>query len=533
MSSNFIFVTGGVVSGLGKGVTGASLGMLLKKRGLKVNMMKLDPYLNVDPGTMNPFQHGEVFVTENGAETDLDLGHYERYLDQPVSENCSITTGQIYSKLLAKERAGGLHGSTMQVIPHVTDTIKAAIYKVAEENAPDVTIVEIGGTVGDIESLPFIEAISQMSREMPEERCIFIHVTLVPYLKASGELKTKPTQHSVAKLLSLGIQPNVLVCRTEHHLDTAIKEKIAYACAVPLECVIENNDCETIYEVPLMLAREGLDSWICQYFGYPEVKIDLSEWQVMVGRLTSPEHQVSIALVGKYVALHDAYMSVVEALKHSGGFHNTKVQIKWIDSEMLNMDNAKDYLADVDGILVPGGFGVRGVEGKIAAVHYARTNNIPFFGICLGLHMAVIEYARHVLGWEGANSTELDVDTPYPVIDLMPDQAGLQIGGTMRMGAYECQLVPGTFSAKAYGQAQVSERHRHRYELNPKLEQEIFAHGLKIAGINPERKLVEIVEIPEHPWFVAVQFHPEFISRPGKPQPLFRDFIGASLKNKK
>ncbi|WP_446898288.1 CTP synthase [Clostridium sp. LBM24168] len=532
MSTKYIFVTGGVVSSLGKGITAASLGRLLKNRGLKVSIQKFDPYINVDPGTMSPYQHGEVFVTDDGAETDLDLGHYERFIDESLGKNNNVTTGKIYWSVILKERKGEYLGSTVQVIPHITNEIKSRVYKVAEEKHEDVVITEIGGTIGDIESLPFLEAIRQIKYDVGIENVCFIHVTLVPYLRKSGELKTKPTQHSVKELRSIGIQPDIIVCRSEKELSCDLKEKIALFCDVDKDSVIQNLDAQNLYEVPLMLHKEGLDSLVCKKLSLKSNDIDNTEWINMVDRIKNLSNNVTIGLVGKYVELHDAYISVVEALNHGGYANNAHINIKWINSEDVTKDNAGEYLKDVDGILVPGGFGDRGIEGKIESVRWARENKIPFLGICLGMQCAVIEFSRNVLGYKGAHSSEIDPSTKYPVIDLMPDQKNMnQKGGTMRLGSYPCKLLRESNSFKAYGEEVISERHRHRYEFNNEYKEEFSKAGLLFSGMSPDSRLVEIVEIKDHPWFVAVQFHPELKSRPNRPHPLFRDFIAASLNN--
>jgi CTP synthase len=531
--AKYIFVTGGVVSSLGKGITAASLGRLLKSRGVKVTIQKFDPYINVDPGTMSPYQHGEVFVTEDGAETDLDLGHYERFVDVNLGKTSNITAGKIYWSVIEKERRGDYLGGTVQVIPHITNEIKARVYQLAEESQADVVIVEIGGTVGDIESLPFLEAIRQIKNEVGKENVMYIHVTLVPYIRAAGELKSKPTQHSVKELKGIGIQPDVIVCRAERPISREMRDKIALFCDIDKEAVIQNVDAETIYEVPLILEQEGLDRIVLKRLNLSCQGPDLQEWRVMVEKIKNPKHSVTIALVGKYVSLHDAYLSVAEALNHAGFNSDTAVKISWINAEDLEKGNPADYLKDVDGILVPGGFGDRGVEGKIAALRYARENKIPLLGICLGLQCAVIEFARNVCGLEGAHSTEFWPDTPHPVIDLLPEQKEVKdLGGTMRLGRYLCHLVPGTKAALAYGQETVWERHRHRYEVNNKYREQLVQAGLKISGVYGEKDLVEIVELEDHPWYVATQFHPEFKSRPNRPHPLFREFIAASLKYK-
>ncbi|MBZ4664151.1 MAG: synthase [Caloramator sp.] len=530
MATKYIFITGGVASSLGKGITAASLGRLLKSRGLKVSIQKFDPYINIDPGTMSPYQHGEVFVTDDGAETDLDLGHYERFIDENLSKNSNVTTGKIYWSVIQKERKGEYLGGTVQVIPHITNEIKSKVYKVAKENDVDVVITEIGGTVGDIESLPFLEAIRQIKYEVGRENVLFIHVTLVPYLGKAGELKTKPTQHSVKELRSIGIQPDIIVCRSEKPLSREMKDKIGLFCNIDGESVIQNLDAPTLYEVPLMLHEEGLDSLVVKKLNIDAKEIDLTEWKVIVERLKNLKHRVKIALVGKYVELHDAYMSVVEALKHAGIYNDADVEIDWINACDVDENNYVDILKDADGILVPGGFGDRGIEGKILAIKYARENNVPFLGICLGMQCAVIEFARNVVGLSGANSSEIDPNTKYPVIDLMDEQKDIdEKGGTMRLGLYPCKLKEGTFSYEAYKDEIIYERHRHRYEFNNEYRSQITKMGMVLAGTSPDDKLVEIVEIPNHKWFVGAQFHPEFKSRPNRPHPLFRDFVKAAL----
>lgn len=529
-NTKYIFVTGGVVSSLGKGITAASLGRLLKNRGLKVSIQKFDPYLNMDPGTMSPYQHGEVFVTDDGSETDLDLGHYERFIDENLSKNSNVTTGKIYWSVISKERKGDYLGGTVQVIPHITNEIKDRIFRVAKDKDVDVVITEIGGTVGDIESLPFLEAIRQIKYDVGTDNVLFIHVTLVPYLKMSGELKTKPTQHSVKELRSIGIQPDIIVCRTEEELSSELKNKIGLFCNVEGRAVIQNLDAETIYEVPLMLHEEGLENIVCEKLNLHCEEIDNREWEDMVHRMKNLKKHVKIALVGKYVELHDAYISVVEALAHGGLASGAEVEIKWVNAINLNEDTVLNELSDVDGILVPGGFGLRGIEGKIQAINYARTNNVPFLGICLGMQTAVIEYARNVLHLEGANSSEFDPDSKYPVIDLMPEQKDIdEMGGTMRLGLYPAQLLESTKARAAYGKELIFERHRHRYEFNNKFINDFEANGMIFSGVNPKKKLVEIIEIPGHKWFVATQFHPELKSRPNNPHPLFVDFIKAAL----
>lgn len=531
MPIKYIFVTGGVVSGLGKGITAASLGRLLKARGYRVTIQKFDPYINLDPGTMSPYQHGEVFVTDDGAETDLDLGHYERFIDENLSVNSNVTTGKIYWNVLTKERRGDYLGGTVQVIPHITNEIKERVYKVGKETNTDIVITEIGGTVGDIESTPFLEAIRQVVTEVGRENAMYIHVTLVPYIAGSEELKSKPTQHSTKELLSIGIQPNIIVCRSEKEIPEDMRSKIALFCNVRSCDVIQNLTAPSLYEVPLWLEKEGLADVVCHHLGLENRKPDLTEWIDMVNRTTAADKKVTIGLVGKYVVLHDAYLSVAEALRHGGINCGAEVDIQWINSEEISRENASEMLGGCDGIIVPGGFGDRGIEGMIEAVRYARENKVPYFGICLGMQMSVIEYARNVLGLEGANSTEFG-DTPYPVIDIMEDQKNVtEKGGTMRLGLYPCKLTEGTISARVYGEPLIYERHRHRWEFNNAFRTQLQEAGLTIAGISPDERLVEIVEIKDHPWFVGVQFHPEFKSRPNKPQKLFADFIRASVEN--
>lgn len=531
----YIFVTGGVVSSLGKGITAASLGRLLKARGLKVTLQKFDPYLNVDPGTMSPYQHGEVYVTDDGAETDLDLGHYERIVDIDLSKYSSITSGKIYWSVLNKERRGDYLGGTVQVIPHITNEIKHMLKRVATVSNVDVVITEIGGTVGDIESQPFLEAIRQIRYEVGRENVMYIHVTLLPYLSKAGELKTKPTQHSVKELLSIGIQPDVLVCRTEKELSMDLKTKIALFCNVEKQNVIQNLDADSLYDIPLLLEKEGLAKIVCEHFDLKCNEPDLSEWTDMVERSKIPSQCVKIAMVGKYVELRDAYLSVAEALKHAGIDNSADVEIIWVQSEEVTKDNCGKILGSCDGILVPGGFGDRGIEGKILAAKYARENNVPFLGICLGMQMAVVEFARNVLQYSDADSTEFNQDTSHPMIDIMNDQKDVENkGGTMRLGSYPCKLIEGTKVSEAYeGVGMINERHRHRYEFNNKFRNICEENGLIISGTSPDNKLVEIVELKNHPWFVASQFHPEFKSRPTRSHPLFKGFINASLKNKK
>lgn len=532
--TKYIFITGGVVSGLGKGITAASLGRLLKSRGLNVTAQKLDPYLNVDPGTMNPVQHGEVFVTDDGAETDLDLGHYERFIDESLSQNSNLTSGRVYWKVISDERKGVYGGQTIQIIPHVTNEIKRYINRNADTGA-DVCLVEIGGTIGDIESQPFLEAIRQFAVEAGRENCLFIHVTLVPYLAASDELKSKPTQHSVKEMLSIGISPDIIVCRTEHPLTDDIRNKIALFCNVDKECVIENNNCDILYAVPMMLKEQHMDDVVIKKLGIECAEPNLEDWENMLYALRNPKQTVKIAMVGKYVELHDSYISVNEALKHGGIETRSAVDIDWIDSETLEGDdvNLDDILGEVDGILVPGGFGSRGIEGKINACQYARTHGIPYLGICLGMQIAIIEFARHVLGMNGANSAEINPDTPFPVIDILPEQKEVtDMGGTMRLGQYPCTLNPESKSYELYGASMIYERHRHRYEVNNDYRNDLLSGGMIFAGTSPDNHIVEMVEIPNHPWFVACQFHPEFKSRPNKPHPLFRGFVTAASKHK-
>ena len=526
----YIFVTGGVVSGLGKGICAASLGRLLKQCGLRVRNQKFDPYLNVDPGTMSPYQHGEVFVTDDGAETDLDLGHYERFVDEALTGDSSVSSGKIFWSVLNRERQGGYLGGTVQIIPHVTDEIKRRIYDM-DDGETDVAISEIGGTVGDIESQPFLEAIRQVAAERGRENVLFIHVPLIVTIPGSGELKSKPTQHSVKELGGIGISPDILVCRCEHEVPAEVRAKIGLFCNLPADRVFQNLNARSIYEVPLMLHKEGLDEKVCQLLGLTGLSCDLTEWETMVERQLNPLRETTIALVGKYVELPDAYLSIVEALTHGGIAHQAKVHIKWVQSADLTQENVAEALEGCHGILVPGGFGQRGLEGKMIAIQYAREHKIPFLGICLGMQMAVIEYARNVLNLRGASSTELDPNTLYPVIDLMADQNLDMLGHTMRLGKYRCALKHDTNSYKAYAQEEIWERHRHRYEFNNDYLTRFEEGGMTIAGKNPDRNLVEIVEIPDHPWYVAVQFHPELKSRPNRPHPLFRDFVGAAIKH--
>lgn len=531
--TKYIFVTGGVVSSLGKGIAASSVGRLLKNRGLKVFMQKFDPYINVDPGTMSPYQHGEVFVTDDGAETDLDLGHYERFIDENLSKNSNVTTGRIYSSVIAKERRGDYLGGTVQVIPHITNEIKDKLIKVAEESKADVIITEIGGTVGDIESLPFLEAIRQARRDFGYENTLYIHNTLVPYLRAAGEIKTKPTQHSVKELRGLGIQPDIIILRTEIPITDGQKDKIALFCDVPKEAVIEAVDAEILYEVASNLHEQHIDDIILKHFNMECPPADMSEWNALIHRIKTLSGEVHIALVGKYVQLHDAYLSVNEALRAAGYFHGKHINIHFIDANELNDGNIRERLAGCDGVLVPGGFGKRGSEGKIAAIRYARENQIPFLGICFGMQLACIEYARNVIGYADASSSELDPSTTHPIIDLLADQyEGINMGGTLRLGLYDCHITKGTNTYRAYEKEDIRERHRHRYEFNNAFA-EVVSKDLIVTGRNPQQNLVEIVELKNHPWFVACQFHPEFLSRPQRPHPLFRDFIQAAIHNSK
>lgn len=529
--AKFIFVTGGVVSGLGKGITAASLGRILKNRGLRVTIQKFDPYINVDPGTMSPYQHGEVFVTEDGAETDLDLGHYERFIDNNLTQANNVTSGRIYWSVITKERRGDYLGGTVQVIPHVTNEIKDRIMQAATPET-DIVITEIGGTVGDIESLPFLEAIREMKSEVGRENVLYIHVTLIPYLSASGEVKTKPTQHSVAELRSIGISPQIIVCRTEVPLSLDVKRKIALFCDTEVDSVIECRDADILYEVPLQLRDQGFDETVLSHLNLEAPQPDMTEWCQMINRIKNLKHRVRIAVVGKYVALPDAYASVSAALQHGGYESDASVEISWIQSEDVTEDNVDELLSGADGILVPGGFGDRGIEGKIIASKYARTHKIPYFGICLGMQVAVVEYARHVARLEGAHSSEINPETRYPVIDLLPEQKFVEDkGGTMRLGGYDCKVVPGTHASAAYGKDMVVERHRHRFEFNNEYRDTLTEAGLVISGTSPDGRLVEMVEVEDHPWYVGVQFHPEFTSRPNRAQPLFRDFVGHALKH--
>ncbi len=533
MAVKYVFVTGGVVSGLGKGITAASLGRLLKARGYKVTMQKFDPYINIDPGTMNPIQHGEVFVTDDGTETDLDLGHYERFIDENLGKNSNVTTGKIYWSVLQKERRGDYGGGTVQVIPHITNEIKSRFYRNFTDDDTRIAIIEVGGTVGDIESQPFLESIRQFQHEAGHENVILIHVTLIPYLRASQELKTKPTQASVKELQGMGIQPDIIVCRSEIPLNQGIKDKIALFCNVPSAHVLQNLDVEYLYEAPLAMEKEHLADVVCECLCLENREPDLTDWTSMVEALRSPEDEVTIALVGKYIQLHDAYISVVEALKHGGISNRVNVNIKWVDSELVTEANADEYLSDVDGILVPGGFGDRGIDGKIQAISYARTHNIPYLGLCLGMQLAIVEYARNVLGYSDAHSVELDPSTTHPVIALMPDQNGIEdIGGTLRLGSYPCVLDKSSKAFALYGDETIYERHRHRYEVNNDYRGLLASHGMKLSGLSPDGRIVEMCELPEHPFFVATQAHPELKSRPNRPHPLFRGFIAAALQMK-
>ncbi len=532
MSVKYVFVTGGVVSGLGKGITAASLGRLLKARGYKVTMQKFDPYINIDPGTMNPVQHGEVFVTDDGAETDLDLGHYERFIDESLTKNSNVTAGRIYWSVLSRERRGDYGGGTVQVIPHITNEIKSRFHQSSSPSATEIAIIEVGGTVGDIESQPFLEAIRQFQHDVGPHNAILIHVTLVPYLKASGELKTKPTQASVKNLQGMGIQPDIIVCRTEHPLDDHIRGKIALFCNVPQSHVLQNLDVDLLYEAPLAMEEEHLAQVACQSLGLPCPEPDLTDWRAMIDAWKHPQTRVTVALAGKYVQLHDAYISVVEALKHGGVANRAQVDIKWIDSETITPDNVEELFGDVDGILVPGGFGNRGIDGKLLAIRYAREHRVPYLGLCLGMQLAIVEFARHVVGYTDAHSAELDPATAHPVIHLMPEQNGVEnIGGTLRLGSCPCVLSHDSRAYALYGCETIHERHRHRYEVNNDYRQILSSHGLLLSGLSPDGRIVEMIELPDHPWFVATQAHPELKSRPNKPHPLFCGFIAAALNH--
>lgn len=534
MPVKYVFVTGGVVSGLGKGITAASLGRLLKARGYKVTMQKFDPYINIDPGTMNPIQHGEVFVTDDGAETDLDLGHYERFIDENLNKNSNVTTGKIYWSVLQKERRGDFGGGTVQVIPHITNEIKSRFYRNYTTDETQIAIIEVGGTVGDIESQPFLESIRQFQHDIGRENAILIHVTLIPYLKSSGEMKTKPTQASVKELQGMGIQPDIIVCRSEHPVDKQLKEKIALFCNVPSSHVLQNLDVDILYEAPLAMEEEHLAQVACECLNLDCPEPDLTEWRAMCDAWKHPKTTVKVALVGKYIQLHDAYISVVEALKHGGVANSADVEIKWIDSELLNNDNVGEMLSDVSGILVPGGFGDRGIEGKITAIKYARENNVPFLGLCLGMQLAIVEFARDVIGYSDAHSVELKPDTTHPVIHLMPEQEGIDdIGGTLRLGSYPCILSKDSKAYALYGSEEIHERHRHRYEVNNDYRSLLTSNGMMLSGMSPDGRIVEMIELKDHPWFLATQAHPELKSRPNRPHPLFKGFIEAALKNKK
>ena len=534
MAVKYVFVTGGVVSGLGKGITAASLGRLLKARGYKVTMQKFDPYINIDPGTMNPIQHGEVFVTDDGTETDLDLGHYERFIDENLDKNSNVTTGKIYWSVLQKERRGDYGGRTVQVIPHITNEIKSHFYRNFTDNDTRIAIIEVGGTVGDIESQPFLEAIRQFQHEVGHENAMLIVVSLIPYLRCSQELKTKPTQMAVKTMQGMGLQPDVIVCRSEMELDQDMKDKVAQFCNVPSNHVLQNLDLKYLYEAPLMMEKEHLAQVACECLHLPCPEPDLTDWTSMVNTLYSLDHKVSIALVGKYTQLHDAYISVVEALKHGGIFNHTEVEIKWVDAETVTSENVAETLADVDGILVPGGFGDRGIEGMIHAIRYARTNNVPYLGLCLGMQLSIIEFARDVIGYNDAHSIEFNPDTTHPVIALMPDQNGVEdIGGTLRLGSYPCILDKDSRAYELYGSETIHERHRHRYEVNNDYRNILTENGMKLCGISPDGRIVEMIELSEHPFFVATQAHPELKSRPNRPHPLFKGFVEASLKHQK
>ena len=531
--TKYIFVTGGVVSSIGKGIIAASLGRLLKNRGLKINIQKFDPYLNIDPGTMSPYQHGEVYVTEDGAETDLDLGHYERFIDINLNQYSSVTAGKVYDTILRKERQGAYDGRTVQVIPHVTNEIKEKIMRAAETTDADIVITEVGGTVGDIEGLPFLEALRQMRANVGPENVLYIHTTLIPYLKASSELKTKPTQHSVKELRSLGIQPNMLVVRTEEPIPSSTKEKLALFCDVPYKAVFESCDVETLYTIPLSIQEQGMDQFVVDYFGFDVPPADMAAWEELEQRVLNLSKSVKIAIVGKYIELPDAYLSVVEALKHAGYQYDADIDIKWVASDQINEKNVQEALQDVDGIVVPGGFGKRGIDGKILAINYARTHNVPFLGICLGMQLAAVEFARYVANLTDAHSVEIDPNTPYRIIDLMTDQTDVdQVGGTLRLGLYPAVLEEGSLVKRLYGNAdQMNERHRHRYEFNNEYREMLEKHGLHFSGVSPDGKLVEVIELPNHPFFIATQAHPEFTSRPNRPNPLFAGLIQASIEH--
>ncbi len=531
MAVKYVFVTGGVVSGLGKGITAASLGRLLKARGYKVTMQKFDPYINIDPGTMNPVQHGEVFVTDDGAETDLDLGHYERFIDESLTKNSNVTTGKVYWSVLQKERRGDFGGGTVQVIPHITNEIKSRFHRNYNTQETEIAIIEVGGTVGDIESQPFLEAIRQFQHEVGHDNAILIHVTLIPYLKASGELKTKPTQASVKNLQGMGIWPDIIVCRSEHPLDNAIRGKIALFCNVPREHVLQNLDVDVLYAAPLAMEDEHLAEVACECLKLECPPPDLEEWRAMINAWKHPEHQVTVALVGKYTQLHDAYISVVEALRHGGVANRARVNIKWVNSETVTSENVDEILHDVKGILVPGGFGDRGIDGMICAIQYARTHGLPFLGLCLGMQLAIVEFSRNVIGYDDAHSVELDPSTTHPVIHLLPGQDGIEdIGGTLRLGSYPCRLDKSSRAYSLYKEEIIHERHRHRYEVNNDYRGVLAKNGMLLCGMSPDGRIVEMVEIPDHPWFVATQAHPELKSRPNRPHPLFKGFVEAALK---
>ncbi|WP_099222526.1 CTP synthase [Listeria costaricensis] len=530
--TKYIFVTGGVVSSIGKGITAASLGRLLKNRGLSVTIQKFDPYINVDPGTMSPYQHGEVFVTDDGAETDLDLGHYERFIDINLNKYSNVTTGKVYSEVIKKERRGDYLGGTVQVIPHITNELKDRVFRAARMTNSDIIITEIGGTVGDIESLPFLEAIRQIKSDVGSENVLYIHTTLIPYIKAAGEMKTKPTQHSVKELRSLGIQPNLIVVRTEHPVSQEMKEKIALFCDIKASEVIESRDEDTLYNVPLSLQAQKMDQIVLDHLQLEAPQADMTEWKELIHRVKNLSQKVRIALVGKYVSLQDAYLSVAEALRHAGYSHDAEIEIDWIDSEKVTKENAAEILGKADGILVPGGFGDRAIEGKIAAIEYARVNKVPYLGICLGMQLATVEFARNVLGLEGAHSAEIAPETPYNIIDLLPEQKNIEnLGGTLRLGLYPARIKEGTKASEAYGKSLVEERHRHRYEFNNEYREQMEEAGMIVSATSPDGRLVEVVELKDHPWFVASQYHPEFISRPNRPQSLFKAFVGAALEN--
>lgn len=530
MPVKYVFVTGGVVSGLGKGITAASLGRLLKARGYSVTMQKFDPYINIDPGTMNPIQHGEVFVTDDGAETDLDLGHYERFIDESLNKNSNVTTGKIYWSVLNKERRGDFGGGTVQVIPHITNEIKSRFFRDYASEEMKIAIIEVGGTVGDIESQPFLESIRQFQHDVGHENAILIHVTLIPYLKASGEMKTKPTQASVKELQGLGIQPDIIVCRSEHPMNQELKDKIALFCNVPDTHVLQNLDVDILYEAPLAMEKEHLAEVVCECLKLTCPKPQLEDWKAMIAAWKNPKGEVTVALVGKYIQLHDAYISVVEALKHGGVAHSAHVNIKWIDSELVTGENAEELLGDVSGILVPGGFGDRGIEGKINAITYAREHNVPFLGICLGMQLSIVEFVRNVIGWSDAHSAEFMPSSIHPVIHLMREQDGIEdIGGTLRLGSYPCVLDKESKAYELYAEEMIAERHRHRYEVNNDYRAVLTENGMRLSGISPDGRIVEMVELPSHPWFIGTQAHPELKSRPNRPHPLFKGFVGAAI----